>query len=493
MEKMNKKYSNALKIIILFILMSFLPLVLLSFFNHPSADDYSYGKFTYHVWNSTHSFVAVLKSAVETSAHFWNSCDGLYASAFLMALQPGIFGEKYYTLTAFITMGSLIGANLFFAKMVLNKILNLSKIESVYCALLSSFMMIQWMPSGVQGIYWYDGSMNYTCFFSLLVLTISMSIYSMQAQNKNEMKIRGIVTSLMSIILVGGNHVTAFAGILYLFGNIVYSFIYKRKHIFWGGILPFIASISGFLFNILSPGTQARQTAFTEHFGVIKTIIYASVKGCQYINKWFGLDTLICIGLLLPIILRIIFLMQERGVQFRYPILVLILSVGFTCALFCPPYYAMGVEGQGRLINVIYFTYIALLLFNVMYILGWLKVQFNIQIVETIKHIRGIYMPICICIVALCVGMLDSNAYKAVKDLTSGDAQTWSRENYERVAFLKETEFDDVFVTPFSAYPDLLYFDDITYDINDWRNCAMAYYYDLNTVQKGEWTGQAVW
>lgn len=129
----NKKYSNALKIIILFILMSFVPLVLLSFFNHPSADDYSYGKFTYHVWNSTHSFVAVLKSAVETSAHFWNNCDGLYASAFLMALQPGIFGEKYYTLTAFITMGSLIGANLFFAKMVLNKILNLSKIESVYC------------------------------------------------------------------------------------------------------------------------------------------------------------------------------------------------------------------------------------------------------------------------------------------------------------------------------------------------------------------------
>ena len=247
------------------------------------------------------------------------------------------------------------------------------------------------------------------------------------------------------------------------------------------------------MFNILSPGTQARQTAFTEHFGVIKTIIYASVKGCQYINKWFGLDTLICIGLLLPVILRIIFLMQERDVQFRYPILVLILSVGFTCALFCPPYYAMGVEGQGRLINVIYFTYTALLLFNVMYILGWLKVQFNIQIVEIIKHIRGIYMPICICIVALCVGMLDSNGYKAVKDLTSGDAQTWSRENYERVAFLKETEFDDVFVTPFSAYPDLLYFDDITYDINDWRNCAMAYYYDLNTVQKGEWTGQAIW
>lgn len=492
---MKKKYFIVLKTISVFFLLSFLPLVVLSFYNHPSADDYSYGKFTYHVWNSTHSFLAVVKSAVETAAFFWNNCDGLYASSFFMSLQPGIFGEKYYALTAFITLGSLIGSNLFFAKMVLNKILKLSATESVYCALLSSFMMIQWMPSGVQGIYWYDGSMNYTCFFAIFMLTISMSIYSMQAEKKNVMVICGVVTSLLSVALVGGNHVTAFAGLLYLFGVIIYQFVSGRKISFFTGILPFMAAISGFLFNVLSPGTAARQTAFTERFGVIKTIVYASFKGCQYINEWLGLNTLICIGLLLPVIFRVILLLQDRGFQFRYPVLVMILSLGFVCALFCPPYYAMGNEGQGRLINVIYFTYTGLLLFNVMYILGWIKVRCNIQISGKIKHIEGFgtCISVGLCIAVLCFGVLESNGYKAVMDIASGDAETWSKENYERVAFLKETELEDVFVTPFSAYPELLYFDDISYDINDWRNRAMAYYYDLHTVQKGDWIGEAIW
>lgn len=493
--KTMKKYVNMLRGLIAFFLLSFIPLILLTFYNHPSADDYSYGKFTYHVWNSTHSLSEVLKSAVDTSIFFWNNCDGLYSSAFLMALQPGIFGEKYYALTAFITMGCLILSNLFFAKMVLVNILKLSRIESIYGALLSAFMMIQWMPSGVQGIYWYDGSMNYTCFFSVLMLTVSMSIYAIQTQNKVGMVMWGVITSLLAFILAGGNHVTAFAGILYLFGVVVYLIINKRKHIFFLGILPFLAIMSGFLFNVLSPGTRARQAAFTERFGVVKTIIYASFTGCQYMDKWFGITTLICIGLMLPVFFNIILRLHERGFQFHYPLLVLVLSVGFTCALFCPPYYAMGVKGEGRLINVIYFTYTALLLFNTMYILGWLKVRCNFQIPKRIKYLRGIetYIPICLCVALLCTGMLDSNGYKAVKDISSGDAETWSRENYERVEFLTNTEYDDVFVMPFTVYPELLYFDDITYNINDWRNCAMAYYYDLNTVQKGEWTGQAIW
>lgn len=490
-----KKHINMLRTLIIFFLLSFVPLVLLSFYNHPSADDYSYGKFTYHVWNSTHSFIAVIKSAVETSVLFWNSWDGKYVSSFLMSLQPGIFGEKYYLFTAFITLGSLVISSLFFAKIVLNGILKLSMTESIYCALLLSFMMIQWMPSGVQGIYWYDGGISYTCFFALLMVMVSMSIYAMQSQDKVGTVIKGVMTALIAVILAGGNHVTAFAGILYLMIVLIYQIINHKKRIFFAEILPLLAIIAGLLFNVLSPGMIARQTVFTERFGVIKTVIYASIKGCQYINNWFGLHTLICIGLLLPVFFKIILRLHERGFQFRYPILVLVMSVGFTCALFCPPYYAMGVEGEGRLINVIYFTYTALLLFNAMYIMGWFKVQCNFQIPERIKYLRGIetYIPICLCVALLCTGMLDSNGYKAVKDISSGDAETWSRENYERVEFLTNTEYDDVFVMPFTVYPELLYFDDITYNINDWRNCAMAYYYDLNTVQKGEWTGQAIW
>ena len=35
---------------------------------------------------------------------------------------------------------------------------------------------------------------------------------------------------------------------------------------------------------------------------------------------------------------------EETGFQFRYPLLVFVLSVGFFCAAFCPTFYALGVE-----------------------------------------------------------------------------------------------------------------------------------------------------
>ena len=34
--------------------------------------------------------------------HFYETWQGTYSSAFLMSLQPGIFGERYYSLTPVI-------------------------------------------------------------------------------------------------------------------------------------------------------------------------------------------------------------------------------------------------------------------------------------------------------------------------------------------------------------------------------------------------------
>lgn len=38
----------------------------------------------------------LLKTAYDTDKQFYLTWQGLYTSAFLLALQPGIFGERYY-------------------------------------------------------------------------------------------------------------------------------------------------------------------------------------------------------------------------------------------------------------------------------------------------------------------------------------------------------------------------------------------------------------
>lgn len=95
-------------VLITLVLISLIPLIRLCKYNHPSADDFSYSFRTYHEWSESHSLLKVLKEAINTSIYYYNNWQGLYSSAFFLALQPSIFGEEYYALTG-VLMLFLIG------------------------------------------------------------------------------------------------------------------------------------------------------------------------------------------------------------------------------------------------------------------------------------------------------------------------------------------------------------------------------------------------
>ena len=50
----------------------------------------------------------------------------------------------------------------------------------------------------------------------------------------------------------------------------------------------------------------------------------------------------------------------------------MILSYGILCSMLCPPYYAMSDFGAARLTNTVWLIFLALALFNYVYLLGWL-------------------------------------------------------------------------------------------------------------------------
>ena len=99
MEKLQARKKVYLWLLILLSLCALIPLAVLSKYNHQSGDDYGYAYRTFQIWRETHSFWNVIKEAFATSAEFYQKWQGLYASAVLLALEPGIFGDKYYALT----------------------------------------------------------------------------------------------------------------------------------------------------------------------------------------------------------------------------------------------------------------------------------------------------------------------------------------------------------------------------------------------------------
>ena len=67
--------------IIVISVLSVVPLLHLSMYNHPSGDDYWYASENYHAWRDTHSLWEVCRAAFATSAEFYQTWQGLYASA----------------------------------------------------------------------------------------------------------------------------------------------------------------------------------------------------------------------------------------------------------------------------------------------------------------------------------------------------------------------------------------------------------------------------
>lgn len=469
---------------------SVIPLLRISFYNHPCADDFNYSILTYHAWQEKHSVWELLKAAWTTSADFWNSWQGLYASAFVLALQPSIFGETYYALTGVATIGVNYVCNLIFAEYVLHKKLHASRLEAAAFAFLASMLMVQWLPSAVEGIYWFNGAMNYTFFFGVMMLLVTGMI-SLHTFGRGGMAylLKTIGTLALGIVLVGGNHVTAFMGILFGVGSCAMAAVLKKKKILLGNSVVLLGMLTGFFMNISSPGTANRQSCFENRPGFFGTVRMAISGGIHYIDVWIGLPVMICMVLMLPFVLSAVRrIRRETGYTFRYPLAVFIGSVAWICLMFCPPLYAMGVTGAQRLLNVVYFSFIWLMFVNEFYLCGWIDAKINLS-GEAGREQGSITFPKSTILTGLilaiglwlgCYGT--STAYKANVEIATGEARAYSDQAAERYETYLESSGGDVRVEGFWSKPELLYFDDITLDENDWRNISLRDYYELNSV-----------
>lgn len=483
MKKHQKMYYW---IIILIVLVSLIPLCILSFYDHPSADDYDYAIITHAAWVDTHSLRKVFWAAVQTSGNFWNSWQGLYSSAFVLALQPAIFGEKYYAVTGILMIAIILCTNWLFCWYMLHRSLNATKLEAFACGCVLSFLMIQWMPAVTEGVYWYNGAMNYVFFYGIFVclLCLLISINRHEVKWKDSGKI--ILLCFLGIILAGGNHVTAFGGILLLAGLILISIVRKKKVQIIINAVVEVCTVSGFLVNVTSPGTKNRQACFTDRPGVFGAIWKAILTGTTYINSWIGIAVIVCMVLMFPLMLKMSRRLREQtAFAFRYPLLVVLGSVAWICAMFCPSYYAMNNGGAGRLVNIVYFFFVMLMFVNEFYMIGWL--DSHIVIKKQDNNHRVWYVSAGILVVGMCLACgRQSTGFQAWYCLKDGSAMQYSEEAFMRNDSLCRAEGEDVTLAPYTVKPGLLFFDDITNDPGDWRNDSMRSYYNLNSVVLAE-------
>jgi hypothetical protein len=476
-------------ILVILFLLTLVPMLAISVYDFPMSDDYHYSLMVHNAIINGGSVWAVLQAAGNTVATAYQKWQGTYSSIFVMSMQPGVFSDWAYSLVPFILLGLLIFATFKLLHTILCACLH-EKLRSV--ALIGVpilFLSIQYLPSANQGFYWFNGSSYYTLFYSVMLLYIDAFILFVRSERKSRTTGRFILAALLAAVLGGVNFVTALLTLLAGFIFIAYCFFKKRDKLLSSLVIQAIM-LAGFLINVLAPGNAVRQ-ATTKGMSVPLAILFSFRQAGMDIYLWVAGVVTVFI-LLIPLLYRIA---GRRSFGFRYPGLFLSFTFLLFAAQNAPPFYAMGSEGQGRLVNIVYYAYIWFVLLNLFYFLGWAAKKHS-QLAEGWRAFKrrlgmkeGSKAVACFAVALFLLAALNpsvlnkSSSWLCTYNLLSGDARSYGQQMQARLALYEDSSVLKVVVPPLTVAPNPLHFyEDITGDPTTYNNHTIAKYFHKTSV-----------
>ena len=258
-----------------------------------------------------------------------------------------------------------------FFYVLVRKVLKGTRFQWMELSFIGLFLMMQLMPSAVEGFYWYNGAVNYTFFYAILMTMAGLTWYCDQTERWG---VRAGLTGLlllMGFILAGGNQVTSFVGILfYLICGAVRSLSREKKKSLSLFLVGLVIT-AGFILNVTAPGTAVRQATCPDRPGVVGTIVLSISYTLIYMTDWLQPFFLVCLAAVAPSAWDVArTFRRETGFSYPCPLAAVIAAGAVMTAMYCPSNYAQGFSGNYRLINVTYFIFVILMLILLVYLLG---------------------------------------------------------------------------------------------------------------------------
>lgn len=477
-SKFNSPYIQIAIVTLSLLIIAIIPLIIIGFYTHPCADDYTYGYYAHDIWSSTHSLTQTLKWALHQVKETYYSWQGTFSSVFLMSLSPAVWGEKYYFLTPVIMLFMIIVPHFYLLKCVLVNTINVEKALWLIVSSIISFLLIETMFTPNEGLYWYNGAVHYV-FMHGCMLMLFGSMLTIQSNKKLKSIIKLLTTCLFAIVCGGSNYATALLGIL---GVMTISVFNMVKHKKWWYIFPLVVYGISFYYNISAPGNNIRQSNFVKGTP-LEAIIGSFIELYGYTKIWMTLQIVWFMLMMIPFFWRIA---EQNVFSYRMPFIVTILSVCSVACMFTPGMYAMGSPGAGRTINIVKMWFQLLLFLNEGYWIGFIRKRFSEKIPKFKLDVR-LYLFMVFIVIGLSFminsqrKLFDYSSYAAYVSLRAGEAEKYHQEYMKR---LEQLNSDEKIITleSFSVKPRLLYFDDIQTDPYDWRNNTVARWYGKEQV-----------
>lgn len=490
--------------------LSLIPVLIIGKYDYPSADDFSMGLGTRLVYEATGSLLAVAGKILSETVRYYRTWIGYFTSCLFTTVSPATFGEAWYALTpAVILLALHVGVAVFFYALM-EKALGMNRYVRRCMTVLALFLMVQRMPEGslrVEAFYWYSGAGNYTLTFSAGLLYLAFYVLSVCGVRSKNRSLFLVLACIMGFLAGGGNYLSAlsFAVVSVLFA--VYLVKMKTRQgensrmgrlCVIGSLLPAAFYLCGFAVSCLSPGNRIRGGE-AEGYGALKSILLSLYYTLSYpLNQWMNWAVLLILALA-----GVIFWMgfaekAGSGVQavqlgFTAPFPAAVLAYGIVSCVVTPALYAQGNMDAGRIQSTFWLHAVLVLLLLEWYLVGGLYRRFskeqNASAASCLWNgaggfVRAILLFFIVFSLLAVKGNPDFyTGTSAVSELLDGSAAQYGRENEERLRILKNSREQDAVLPRYTVQPNLLYFEDVSEDPDDWINQKMSEYYGKNSIR----------
>ena len=464
MNRFYKKYRTVGNAINMLLLLSvLLPLLALSYFNHPSpADDYCY-------------IDTVFKySWLEAMNFYYSGWTGRYFGIFLNHSNPLIV----HSVIGFKIWPVVLLSGLLFSFFTLFRHLTptLSRAAHLGFAGVVFFLYILKMPSIVEGFYWMAAFVTYTIPNMLTLFWVCL-VLDWYRQDTKKMLL-AVTANFFVFAIIGSSETNLLIIFLLVAALWVYRIVFHRKIDGLMISMLIVTILSGyFLFS--SPGNAARMGGNPMGGNVVFSVVSSFKKLAELSIEWFTKTPLLIFSLAWLIVLSKI----SAGARnyFSMPVwFAILLYIGILAAQIVPSYFGVGIDPTPRVINCVYLFFII----GWFYVIGVIFHYFHQRYTGEFRlsFLRyGVLYSLLVLSIAFSF-FRSTNVKMIYTDLLRGKAAAFNRETYERYALIQNSKDAIVYLPPIKTRPTSLYYDDITINRGHWWNKCMAGYFGKEAI-----------
>lgn len=471
-------------------LISLLPILYCSFFDYANGDDLWEGAAAYRVLVNNGTLKDFLTAVFEWAKEDYLSWEGNWSSIILWCLEPSIWGEKVYCITPWIALFSLCGGTTYFLFHYLKKYLNVDFIYLTITSVLTCFFIIQYMPNVKNGVFWYTGMVNYIVPFGLCLISFVWVDKFLETGKK-----RYLVFATLAFTYVSGAGYTPIVLAFEVLFLVMLLYMLcrdagKRHRARWIS-LPIIFLIIGFVFSAISPGNAVRggESYYFDVMRIFTTILECIRLGFVGIFKWFiTIRPLILIVPLLAVMTWEQIDIGKTELEFKHPILVIVILFLISCSLYAPGIYAQS-EVSGGVPDTIYFVFLLTYILSVIYLTCYLKKigtrkGWKLLNVSFTEKLRGAIVlgELLFCLVAARHLIGNMSAYICFDFINSGQLRDFEYQMQERLRILHDPEITDVVLPEMNDEQGPFMHMALLADPKAYTNKATARFYGKDTV-----------